>query len=374
MIAVVASTAGTKAMWYLTRGSGLVALLLLTATVVVGVLEWRRWAPTGWPRFVVDALHRNLAVLALAFLALHVITSILDGFAPIALLDVVIPFTGSYRPFWLGLGAIALDLMIAVAITSWARQRIGYRAWRAVHWLSYASWPVALMHSVGTGTDTKTLWMLGLSALCLMSVLIAVVVRTLEGLRESTPARGAVLAACVVGPLALILWMPSGPLGRGWARRAGTPASLLGPSAAAASTASRVQVSTPVATSVDQPYRGVVSGTITQGTDPNPGRVTIKLSLRLADASHRRLNLTLNGQPLSSGGLSLSSSSVTLGTPSRADVYAGQVTALVNAEIRATVHRADGRALAMDLIVQTDPSSTAVRGTLAIAPTTVSGA
>ena len=89
----------------------------------------------------------------MAFLALHILTSVLDSFAPISLLDAFIPFAGSYRPFWLGLGAVAFDLLLAVTITSLLRQRIGFTSWRAIHWLTYASWPIALVHGLGTGSD-----------------------------------------------------------------------------------------------------------------------------------------------------------------------------------------------------------------------------
>ena len=137
---------GGSAYWYLTRSTGAVALLLLTAAVALGVVDVRRWSTPRWPRFVVDSLHRNVSLLAMAFLALHIVTSVLDSFAPISLLDAFVPFAGSYRPFWLGLGAVAFDLLLAVTITSLLRQRMGYASWRAIHWLTYASWPIALLH------------------------------------------------------------------------------------------------------------------------------------------------------------------------------------------------------------------------------------
>src|SRR5207253_564958 len=129
-----------------TRSTGAVALLLLTAAVVLGVLDVRRVSSGRWPRFAIDSLHRSASVLAIAFLAVHILTAVLDSFAPISLLDAVVPFAGSYRPFWLGLGAVALDLLLAVAISSAVRKRIGFESWRAVHWLAYASWPIALVH------------------------------------------------------------------------------------------------------------------------------------------------------------------------------------------------------------------------------------
>ena len=150
----------------LTRSTGAVALLLLTFAIALGVVDVRRWSTPRWPRFVVDSLHRSVSLLAMVFLVLHILTSVLDSFAPISLLDAFIPFAGSYRPFWLGLGAVSFDLLLAVTITSLLRQRMGYASWRAIHWLTYASWPVALLHGFGTGSDVKDTWLLALSVLC----------------------------------------------------------------------------------------------------------------------------------------------------------------------------------------------------------------
>src|SRR5271154_537887 len=144
------ATAGPSIYWYLTRSTGAVALLLLTIAVALGVTDVQRWNSPRWPRFLVDSLHRNVSLLAMAFLGLHILTSVLDSFAPISLLDAFVPFASSYRPFWLGLGAVAFDLLLAVMITSLLRQRIGFSSWRAIHWLTYASWPIALLHSLGT--------------------------------------------------------------------------------------------------------------------------------------------------------------------------------------------------------------------------------
>ncbi|MGA7703989.1 MAG: ferric reductase-like transmembrane domain-containing protein [Solirubrobacteraceae bacterium] len=219
---------GPSAYWYLTRSSGAVALILLTLALALGVADVERWSTEKWPRFVVDSLHRNVSLLALAFLCLHILTAVLDGFASISPIDAVVPFAGSYRPFWLGLGALSFDLMLAVILTSVLRRRIGHASWRAVHWLSYASWPVALLHGLGTGSDVKSSWMLGLSVGCLIVVLAAVSVRVAAGWPTRLAGRSAALGGVAIFTLGLILWLPSGPLGKEWARRSGTPSSLLG--------------------------------------------------------------------------------------------------------------------------------------------------
>jgi len=163
----------------------------------------------------------------MAFLAVHVLTAVIDTFASISLLDAVVPFAGSYRPFWLGLGALSLDMLLAVTISSLLRRRVGFAAWRTIHWLAYASWPIALLHSFGTGSDVKSGWLLALSIACLLVVLAAVLARALSGWPERLRARTAALGGAGAFSLFLLLWLPGGPLGSEWARRSGTPGSLL---------------------------------------------------------------------------------------------------------------------------------------------------
>jgi methionine sulfoxide reductase heme-binding subunit len=221
------AASGPSLDWYLTRSTGAVALLLLTVAIALGVVDVRRFSTPRWPRFIVDSLHRNVSLLAMAFLVLHILTSVLDSFAPISLLDSVIPFAGSYRPFWLGLGAVSFDLLIAVTVTSLLRRRMGYAGWRATHWLTYASWPIALLHGFGTGSDVKSIWLLVLSISCLAVVAVAVLARVIAGWPEHATRRGAALGGAALFSLFLLLWLPGGPLGSNWAQRSGTPPSLL---------------------------------------------------------------------------------------------------------------------------------------------------
>jgi methionine sulfoxide reductase heme-binding subunit len=221
------ASVGPSTYWYLTRSTGAVSLILLTLSVALGVAGVRRWSSPRWPRFVLDSLHRNVSLLAVAFLLAHILTAVLDSFAPISLTDAIIPFGGSYRPFWLGLGAIAFDLLLAVAITSMVRRRLGYDAWRAIHWLAYVCWPVALLHGLGTGSDVKSTWLLALNIVCLGAVALAVGVRAIAGWPDRARIRSAALGTTAVFVLFLVLWLPGGPLGEGWAHRSGTPTPLL---------------------------------------------------------------------------------------------------------------------------------------------------
>ncbi len=226
-------TVGPSAYWYLTRASGAVALVLLTASVVLGVAAIARLRGPGFPRFVVDGVHRTASLLAVAFLVVHILTAVLDSFASISLVEAVIPFAGSYRPLWLGLGAVAFDLLLAVTITSVVRTRVGHSAWRGIHWLAYAAWPVAVVHGFGTGSDVNQTWLIAINVACILAVLAAVIGRATIGWPDNVPLRIGALGAAAGFALGLLVWLPAGPLGNGWARRAGTPASLLGHSARA---------------------------------------------------------------------------------------------------------------------------------------------
>ena len=221
------ATAGPSALWYLTRGTGLVTLVLLTASVVLGIVQVQRWTPEGSPRFVFVSLHRAVSLLVVALLAVHVLTAVLDSFAPIRLVDAVLPFTGTYRPLWLGFGALAFDLILALTITSLLRRRLGLPAWRAVHWLAYVCWPVALVHGWGTGSDARTTWMLALTLGCAAAVLAAVGWRIAGARPEHARLRAAAALAAVALSAVVGAWVSQGPLAPGWAKRSGTPAALL---------------------------------------------------------------------------------------------------------------------------------------------------
>ena len=168
-------------LWYTTRGAGAVSLVLLTAVVLLGLMTSLRFETESWPRFLAAGLHRNLALMSVIFVVLHVVTAVVDPYAHLGWAPAVIPFASSYRTFWLGLGTIAAELMMAIIATSLLRRFLGHRSWRAVHWLAYVSWPVAFVHSLGTGTDAGSDWLLGLGVICGGAVVVAVVGRLWVG-------------------------------------------------------------------------------------------------------------------------------------------------------------------------------------------------
>jgi predicted ferric reductase len=171
-------------LWYATRGAGLVSMIMLTGVVVLGITAVMRVQSSAWPRFLTAGLHRNLALLSVVFLAIHIVTAVVDPFTALGWQSALIPFSSYYRTFWLGLGAVGLYLMAALVVTSLMRARLGHRTWRAVHWLAYACWTIAMLHSLGTGTDTQFLWDRVLAVACAAAVGAAITWRWQAGTRR----------------------------------------------------------------------------------------------------------------------------------------------------------------------------------------------
>lgn len=357
MAAVLAAAAtNTKALWYLTRGTGLVALLLLTVSVVLGVLQVSRWATPRWPRFVTAALHRNVSLLACAFLAAHITTSVVDGFAPIRWLDTVVPFASPYRPVWLGLGAVATDLLVAVAVTSMLRTRLSYRVWRAVHWAAYACWPVALLHGLGTGSDSARGWALFAYAACTLAVGAAVAWRLAHGwARELAAVRVPAAVTAAVFPVAAVAFVLIGPMHPGWARRSGTPASLLARGRTPATSAPAAAAPT-----FSGPFSDEVSGTISQAGSDSEATVTIDGALR--GSRPGSLRVVLIGTPVDGGGIAMRSSAVSMGPSDQPGLYRGRVVGLDGSVLRLLLRDGAGNQMAATVTLRIDGA--AVSGTV----------
>jgi methionine sulfoxide reductase heme-binding subunit len=167
----------STALWYASRATGVVCLVLFTAVVLLGLLVNRQGRLPGLPRFAVTGLHRSISLLAVVFLVIHVLTAVADSYVSIQLAAAVIPFVSSYEPVQLGLGAIALDLIAALVVTSLLRARLSRRVWRGVHWLAYAAFPVAVAHSITSAGDLRSGYLLGLTAVCVLGVAAAICYR-----------------------------------------------------------------------------------------------------------------------------------------------------------------------------------------------------
>lgn len=164
----------STALWYASRATGVVALLLMTAVVLLGLLVNRQGRLPGLPRFAVTGLHRNLSLVAVVFVGVHVLTAVMDSYVSIPLTAAVVPLASGYERLWIGLGAVSLDLTVAVIVTSLLRRHLSRRLWRAVHLTAYLSWPVAWLHSISSSRDMLHGWGFVLSVGSALLVLGAV--------------------------------------------------------------------------------------------------------------------------------------------------------------------------------------------------------
>ena len=190
----------STALWYASRATGVVALLLLTAVMILGILVNRQGRLPGLPRFAGVSLHRSVSLLSVTFVGVHVATAIADPYVSIRAVAAIVPFASSYKPFWLGLGALALDVMIALIVTSLLRARIGRRTWRGVHWLAYASWPAAFAHGITSSTDLRHGRLLDLAIACCAAVAAALVWRLSGSIPAPPPAGRAGLMLTAAAP------------------------------------------------------------------------------------------------------------------------------------------------------------------------------
>ncbi len=212
-----------QGIWFLNRATGLVLLALFTLSLVLGVLASSRRLPSWWPIFLGNELHRKISVLSLSFLVVHIFTAVADSFVDIDVVDVFVPFLTPYRPFWMALGTLATDLLIAVLVSTALRSRMSEHAWRFVHALSYLMWPLALMHGLGVGTDTRSPVVLALNAICVGLVVAAVVWRLMTADALGPGLRVVGITTTVVVSAGVAIWLTVGPLASGWSDKAGTP-------------------------------------------------------------------------------------------------------------------------------------------------------
>ena len=297
MTATVLATVGhgSTALWYLTRASGLVSLILLSATVVLGTVASVGWTSERWPRFLSQSLHRNLSLFCMALIGVHVVTTVGDGYVPIGLADAVIPFRSPYRPIWVGLGAVAFDMLLAVAITSALRRRIGVAAWRrsplaGLRLLADRRRP-RLGLGLGRPASRGDARVRPLHRRC----------RRRSGLAPGSRRARSVtwrLGGAVAGAAVLVVIMAfaaAGPLRPGWSRRAGTSTALLAQlsgSASASYSSAPAPASTTPSTSAppasgipSAPFETTVSGTVATSPPNGDGDAEVTLSMQPADTT-----------------------------------------------------------------------------------------
>jgi len=171
----------TQILWFATRGAGVVSLILFSAVACLGLLAVARTQSVRWPRFLTVELHRNLALLSVVFLGIHIVSAVLDPFTKLGIDAALVPLASSYRPLPVAFGVVSVYLVLAVIVTSLLRERIGHRVWRAVHWASYLSWPLAVEHTLTSGSDSFSIWLLAVQGACVLAVSLALVWRLTSG-------------------------------------------------------------------------------------------------------------------------------------------------------------------------------------------------
>lgn len=355
------ASSGPTALWYLARGSGIVTLVLLTVVVVLGIVTSMRWHTERWPRFVIEYIHRNASLLLVVFLGIHIGTMVLDGYAPIGWLDAVVPLRSAYRPVWLGLGALGFDIVLALVITSLLRDRVGHRVWRVLHWLAYLAWPVAVLHGLGTGTDTKLGVVLVVNAACVIAVLGALAWRLVAGWPDHAGARAAGITVGAAAPVALVIWLATGPLASGWARKAGTPEALLTRGAAVSTSASSAGSS---GSSSTGSFSATITGTATRSAADAAGEVTLDLHTTLSGGATGTLDVRLRGRQSVDGSLFVDGATLTY-QPSGSASYSGSVRSLRDDRLLAEVSNGSGARVDLTIDVRVlDTSGGRVEGTV----------
>ncbi len=209
--------------WFVLRASGLVLLVVYTVATALGIASRAGRAGRWVPRFLSSDLHRRISLFSAALLFAHVATAVLDNYVVITWTDGVVPFVGTYRRLWLGLGTLALDVLLALVVTSLLRHRIGHSAWQAVHFGVYAAWPLMVLHALGIGTDARKPGVLLVTLGCVVVVLLSVVARLLDAPGRLGPVRLAAMVSLPLLLVGLVAWTRQGPLAPGWSQRAGTP-------------------------------------------------------------------------------------------------------------------------------------------------------
>lgn len=308
-------SASPRALWYVGRASGIMLLVLLTLSVVLGIVVRADGSVGRAPKFVLSALHRNLALVTVALAAVHIVTLEFDPFVTIGWLGAFVPALSPYRPMWMALGAVSGDVVVAVVVTSLVRARLGYRAWKFVHTLVYLAWPAAALHSMGTGTDTRVPWVFGLQLACVAAVVVAVASRLVRVPLSRPLPRAAAVSSLALAPIGLVAWAMTGPFQPGWARRAGTPTTLLANGAAGAT---------------GQGFAGSFAGSISQRS-ADDGRLVVDIGGLVSGGRSGSLKVVLRGGPAAGGGVVLTSSKATFASPT--GIWTGSVTGLQGGDL-----------------------------------------
>jgi sulfoxide reductase heme-binding subunit YedZ len=199
--------------WYAARAGGVVAYLLLTTSVLLGLAMSSKQRVERWPRIAIEDVHRFASMAAGTFVTIHVVAIAIDAYLPFSLKSMVVPFISHYRPAWVGLGIVAAELMVAVAITNRMRdRRLSYKTWRKLHYATFAVWTGATIHGLGSGTDRSTFWLIGIEVAAAGAVLAMLAWRILQPRIRAGQDVGWIAAAAAAVAATVVLVLALGPL------------------------------------------------------------------------------------------------------------------------------------------------------------------
>jgi DMSO/TMAO reductase YedYZ heme-binding membrane subunit len=334
--------------WDAARAGGLISYALLTTAVALGLVLRNRWQSSRWPRLVTNELHGYVSLLALVFIAVHVCAVAIDPFTRFGLAAVLVPFASHYRPVWMGLGIVALYLLLAVWVSSRLRRRIGHRLWRQIHVLAFVVYGAATLHGLGTGSDTRTIWAAALYAGSVGLVGLLLTVRLLAPAGRGARRRPLAAGAAAVAVLTAAAWSLGGPFAPGWSTRAG------GTTARAAIAASSPRLARPVTAAlppavVQPPFTARYAGRLTIGRVNEQGRLTVRIDGALRGATKDHLEILIHGIPLEDGGVAMEQSRVRMGTTTA--LYRGEITSLHGTRLVAAL-RSPHQRLRVDLTLR----------------------
>jgi len=345
--------------WDTARAGGFAAYVLLSLAVIAGLVLRNRWQTARWPRLVTSELHGYLSLLGLVFVTIHVLAVAIDPFTRFGLREVLVPFVSHYRPLWMGLGIVALYLLLAVWISTRLRTRIGYRLWRQIHLLAFGVFAAATVHGIGTGSDTRTTWGMAIYVTAAVTVGALSVRRLLVPVGRDERRRPIAATLPGIALLATAVWALVGPLAPHWGARAG--GSVGTASAALRSTTSATPRTAAAPSGVlSTPFVASFSGTASVTNTDQAGYVTVRIHGAMRGGTKDHLEILVHGIPLDDGGVEMQASHVTVGATT--PLYTGTIVRLDGMRLVANVSSPSNR-VRLEIALQLNADGSA-RGTV----------
>lgn len=365
---MTAAVVSISPLWYISRSAGFVGLALLGLIGILGIVTAGNFHFRRGSRFVTPEVHRSLSLLAVVILTIHVGAAILDKYSRIGLKDVFLPFVSQYRPIWIGLGAVAVDLGIAVLITSLLRVKMGYKSWKTLHWLSYPIFALSVIHGLGSGSDSPILFGKIIYVLVGGSLLVAILIR-LASFKDLVPMRKALMGAITVSvPAMIVFWAAIGPFTSSWPTRAqgGLNQAILASDQISNSSSSHATAAKSKVSVIDiKPgYSSTWNGKLDESPPNSQGEIAIRLLGGLSSSNGYELSIVLIGFP-QDGGVAMASSIVEVASTSgNSIVYRGTVSTLNGSTIVCSMTSPNGNPVTLTATLNLSNSGNTFTGTV----------